>query len=319
MKKVIYIIMCAVMLTACETELEYNGPGSDPMLYVYAELTDSAGAGNDIFVGHTSFFVNGIDTSRLEDAVIEIARGDGNFVETGAEYVTPGDLRPGEQLRLRVNQKDFGTANAIAVCPPKIDVEILSVEEKKTKSRARSFDVKMKFLCDGVEIAGDFYWRILVYAHNSHVFRGDTVPGKESMLWESDDPVLQYDDAEENIDIWNALFGDPMFGYQPIKLKDAEYEAEMTLNGLDDYAVYYANSSGDVERKSDMYEWIDSIELVIDIASEDMVKYLDAKEECGDMALNLFKEPSLMFTNMDNGTGLFAIKSKIRKMIILEE
>lgn len=74
-----------------------------------------------------------------------------------------------------------------------------------------------------------------------------------------------------------------------------------------------------MERKADMYEWIDSIELVIDIASEDMVKYLDAKEECGDMALNLFKEPSLMFTNMDNGTGLFAIKSKIRKMIILEE
>ena len=85
--KQIYLIIAAIVIgvaTSCDTEIEYRGEQTQPMIFVHASISPTDDTAH-IFVGQTSFFLDNIIRDCADSAIVVITH---NGVSTSLQYGT---------------------------------------------------------------------------------------------------------------------------------------------------------------------------------------------------------------------------------------
>lgn len=317
MKKLLYILIVALLMAGCRTEIEYKGEGAEPALYVYA-LFDSDTL-NYVFVGQTSFFLEDRDDSCLDDAEVTLSVNGGTVVRLDydrdtALYVCDVRFTEGDTLLLRVNHARLGQAEAKAVVPPKIDMTVddvqFGVEDKIYDSRATLY-----FSVNDYKKMNNYYFELIPYVS----FRAEYYYSDEEIYWDTltdfrcvysyGSDFIAAPESEENVDIWNMIFGDSEYDFKKFDMKANRVKSVIEF----EYSryLYYCDSLV-----------VDSFYVDMDVYPSDYVEFVRQRDKAKYESMNPFVEPTQVQGNVKplgdkNAFGFFTITRQCSSSLVL--
>lgn len=315
MKRILYIFCLLLLFTACEQEIEYKGEQSEPKLVIQAEM----GEGDTLiacYVARSRFFLESsqsyyfpgmslaIDTLRNVTLTMESTSPSVTVLSEkqvgNVHYLslaTP--LQVGDRVKLTASHPELGTAEAEALIVPSLQGEVLQIDSSDVRNgcglKLRLHDYPLTDVVLGVQT--------FLYATERYEDESSTELWFSSVS--SNDEMFAF--------LHNAYSSDWGFYANGILLFPSNYEEGRVL----DLKI----------RTRDIYDskrvTVDSVVVVLSAMSEDyylyyrsMSKYIgmDTTDDTdlGSMMGSVLgvEEPVTVYTNVNNGYGIIAGKSK---------
>lgn len=325
MRKIIILLIGVLLLVSCKTEIEYKGPEADPSLYVEA-LFDNDSV-NYVFVGEATFFLKETNEDCLEDAVVTISVNGGEATLLGydsdtALYAFPKKLYTGDTLFMTVTHPRLGSAVATAVVPPTVD---MTIKEIRTEEKGKMYDnyAMIEFATadcretDGYYFTFEPYVTAEIYAEMYDDEHYNPQTHQYSKEWQTIEYLCLYfstfqllaaeTSMEEDIDIWNLIYGEGNFSPYQFDMKENKVECKVEFSA-DNWLMEYADSVRNV-----------GFYVLMDVYSEDYTEFRQQCEKASSESNNPFVEPTQVKGNvMPVGDtryafGCFSVVRKVGK------
>jgi len=319
-----FILLLCFLLLSCRTELEYNGPEGEPALYVYAMFDNDSL--NYVFVGETTFFLDESKRDCLKDAEVTISVNGEERVKLEydgdtALYVFRRRIETGDTLRLTVKHPRLGEAEAMAVVPPEMNMEVKEIRTQVQGMKYNNyaliqFSTEDCRKMDGYYFTFEPYIRAEVYATIYDDEHYDSVTYRYSKGWDtitymcsyySDFKMLEAEEsAEANVDIWNLIFGDDSFIARKFDMKENVVDCKVEFD-VDTMSLHNCDSV----RSLEFY-------ALMNIYSKDYTEFRQQRDKASSEANNPFVEPTQVKGNVKptGGTmyafGCFSITKKAK-------
>ncbi len=299
-------------LLACRTKMDIDLPESKKHAVVNSLIT----AGKPIFVelSESQGVFSRKPFAPIQEAHIKLYE-DAQFVEelqhTDTGYVSVATPRFGHTYRLEISNEDFSDVSTETVLLPPLSilsVDTMTVSDEsvytdygESAEYGKKMQFKLKIKDRGREAE---YFFVSVCAQNP-IYRIDTLTGKytfkgfggayKSLPSDSDDPIFMNDNS------YSFLEGFEGFVLNDHLFNKGEYNLEISVN----FDNHYNRGGGS---PFGMEELPDSIPVRIKFFSicEDLYKYIISYNKAEETEFNPFSQPVKVFSNVQNGLGIFS-------------
>lgn len=336
MKKIFLLAMAALVLTACEKEIEVDIEGTTPMVVVQSQnevgrpvslhLTYSRPIFSTFYIPTGAPYFEEIDNATVSLAVNGTNLGDAN--RDGGVYSFSYVPEEGDRLDLKVSVPGEEPITASATVPNRPTVK--DVEAKYVESSDNEYDYYYSFdlrftLVDKAATADFYSIRIyeddtiyyVVYDSLGNIERYDTVvpgyynnEGREIVFECSDyqivdanmgiDDIFEMEPGEEV-----SFYGTTLF-FTDGNINGTEHQIKLR-SYLNYRPEYYRHDS---YNNSDRLVKV-CVRLEVTAYSRDMYLYERTTDSYnGDDLLDLFGEPMQIHSNINGGIGMFGVSAK---------
>lgn len=281
MSRLLYIIALVLLvnLTACETEIAYNGNGQENFLVLNATINPDSLL--QCHVTRSNSFSEQTPIKQINDAVVSVYE-DGNLIEnlqsSGNGYYTSSGFKPsiGKEYTVKVEHSKFKTVKANATIPVKADASLVSV-------RSDEYTYESVFNVTINDKVGADYYQLLVFRYGvNYDDEGNAIEGYFRSGLYSSDPIFTYNkvvdedsDFSDDPDNVHKVFNDDLFDGQSYKFKFSMYD--------------------DSEHPP---------LILIAHLSEDLYLYYSSVQSKDYYEDNPFSEPVRIHTNINGGAGI---------------
>lgn len=333
--KITIIILISLLLSSCLTEIEFKSNATDPLLVVNSYITPDSTVKVDIAITH---LIPGVETDQewLDDATVVLSV-DGKVAETLVfaeatidsslieqygtyyynEYILPNlhgsyfsketTIEEDKTYELTISHPDYETATCQTIIPAAAKISGLNIDitnENNSYSNYTSLNYTVTFSDDAIE---ENYYRIyyeytIGYASEYYDSLGniDTIifvdNYRKTTYIDSDDPLLNPDEDADDI-----LFGSPSNRYNLF--------TDDIINGEEYDLTFYNNLYTDLERTTSFPgykgEFI-KVKVHLLTLNRDAYLYMKSSNVQSWYKDNIFSEPVQVYTNIDNGVGIFS-------------
>ncbi len=294
MKNIYLLLLITPLLFSCTKIVEFNGEISEPKLVINSIINPDSAI--KVSVSESRFFLDDAPIDNIENATVKLFE-DEIFITSLAHladgYYTSSDVMPiaGKSYTIEVDAPDFDEAHSEATIPNKID--IVSIDTLTTYytdyAYPENFEVGVK-ITDPAEEKN--YYRISCdieswrYVESSQEYIYNI---NDAWLW-SDDPVLT--GGEGNNEIFDTGVYNEYNIFDDMFFNGGTYTVKMNI--------------GTWHLMSDHEKCHYKIHIFLESLSEEYFKYLKSRTLHKANEDNLFTEPVPVFSNIENGIGIFA-------------
>lgn len=338
MKRLLYILpILFAALVSCEREITYHGEYDDPKLVVQAILY--AGEDSiDCFVDRSYFFLDDKPNTKepLSDAIIQIESASNPSLRlvrlrpVGACYrlYLSEPLQTNDTIRLSVTHPEYGTATAEEVIVPRFKVQLKSSvwDTKKCECRA-VFDLPdSPNLSNSLNVTAIVRWnKVYIYTEtkNGVQTKCDTSYSNSSYSkFESNHPIFA--SIQNSYDASKKRYYGTTLYFTGDYTSAKDVEIIMPINLSYDTTYVYNYSNGVTKYEYTTYT-VDTCVCTFSVTGQTFDTYMKSMraymgysdEPYDDMDLGAIfvemlgvEEPVPVYTNIENGFGLVASKSR---------
>lgn len=338
MKRLLYILpILFAALVSCEREITYHGEYDDPKLVVQAILY--AGEDSiDCFVDRSYFFLDDKPNTKepLSDAIIQIESASNPSLRlvrlhpVGACYrlYLSEPLQTNDTIRLSVTHPEYGTATAEEVIVPRFKVQLKSSvwDTKKCECRA-VFDLPdSPNLSNSLNVTAIVRWsKVYIYTEtkNGVQTKCDTSYSNSSYSkFESNHPIFA--STQNSYDASKKRYYGTTLYFTGDYTSAKDVEIIMPINLSYDTTYVYNYSNGVTKYEYTTYT-VDTCVCTFSVTGQTFDTYMKSMraymgysdEPYDDMDLGAIfvemlgvEEPVPVYTNIENGFGLVASKSR---------
>ena len=325
----IFLLLATILLVSCIDEIKFNNDLIDPELVINgfpsrdSIITIQVGASKPIPGTQNNFtwiddanvvlYVNGEEKETLEATAINYAGSDDYYVGSAnlpdTEYRAKTIATPGNVYKLVVTHPDYKTASCETIIPEVVSISGITatteyIQEEYSTDKVLKFKLKFKDPAD----EKNYYRLTLKYTTGTWqsynyedpedtsgiIYVQHNVPGYG---FSTEDPVLNPDE-----DANDFLFDSPSNEYNLFNddlINGTEYELKFSLY-VDSY-YNYDNNQEPVSHVGEFYR------VTLNLSSLTREAYLYIKSAATQLyyGIDIFSEPTQVFSNVENGTGIF--------------
>ena len=317
MKSVLRCLALLIVLSSCEQVIEPDLPEHTPRLVLHAFFT--ADGIWTAYVGRSSGILDSrpLHERSVADASVELLAGDRvieemKFLDAARGYVFEDSaLEAGETYSLQVSAPGFATIRATDAIPRPVPTSILSY---RTNTSARSeleirgeFSIKLEIQDPPGEAN---YYQISVY----QVSTGRGAWRYEEILSTKDPSIIADNGVDESPVEEGAFSGEAPY-FKDTLFDGRTHEIELTYDGVlilrEGIAQEEVAEDGQEPAKQKTYLQV----LYISAAYYEYLKTVRLHDSTRD---NPFAEPLSVYSNVENGYGIFAGYSSQTFELVLE-
>lgn len=293
MKRLIFCTLALLAFFSCQKVLDLDAETKTPKLVVNSLFNSDS-----TWKVHVSKSLSVIDNGELKDintATVRIFDDNNNLLEQLSSsgkgiYHSPTNLKPtlGKEYKVEVSASSFVTVSAKDFCPP--SVPILGIDTSSTISsfgdKEQNVTIRFQDPAGGKNYYG-IELELMRYKRNfnsSTSTYDTTFIGSDNIYLSSSNPVVD---------------NGPDSYAQTLTLKDNLFNGQQQSISFS----YYSYDSGDPDEFS-----VKKISLLS--LTDGTYKYLKSIEAYRNVDGNPFAEPVQVFTNVDNGFGIFGGQSR---------
>lgn len=338
MKRLLSILpILLLVLISCEREITYHGEYDDPKLVVQAILY--AGEDSiDCFVDRSYFFLDKKPNTKepLSDAIIQIESASNPSLRlvrlrpVGACYrlYLSEPLQTNDTIRLSVTHPEYGTARAEEVIVPRFKVQLKSSvwDTKKGECRAVFDFPDSPNLSNSLNVTAIVRWsKVYIYTEtkNGVQTKCDTSYSNSSYSkFESNHPIFA--STQNSYDASKKRYYGTTLYFTGDYTSAKDVEIIMPINLSYDTTYVYNYSNGVTKYEYTTYT-VDTCVCTFGVTGQTFDTYMKSMraymgysdEPYDDMDLGAMfvemlgvEEPVPVYTNVENGFGLVASKSR---------
>lgn len=287
------------LLSGCEKEIEFSGELKKPKLVLNCLFnTDSIWA---VKLSNSLSVIDQLNPGPVEGATIEILDGSGNLLEALSEispgqYVSPTGLQPvaGNIYQVRASKANFTTVTATNYTPQPVSILAWDTVRTVDGDGTELLEVTVRIQDNAAE--ENFYVLGMPYT-SMDIYGTDTFIYSYPVYMQTNDPIVnQTFDAEPGYtpSYPQLLFTDVLFSGGTYNLKFQ----------VDPYTFVYGQF-GDTQ-----------LDLVLYSCTEDFYRYLVSFDAYQAVSGNPFAQPVQVYSNVENGFGIFAGTSVFKVNLI---
>lgn len=279
MKKILYLLSIAFVLTACEDmsmTVDLDLPEHEPLLVVNS-IAESGVNLTQVYVSHSIDPLSSDDFEYVTDASVVLKENNVLMDEMFCAgdpiyfYTTHEQIEEGKTYQLEINHPSYPTTTTEVTAPVSVAIQSVVLGDTSEYTRELQFTIS-----DPEE--GNYYL-LKVFENDGYGWHG--------VGFETADPSFEDKGLiEDGYEGRKVMFNDQLF------------------NGM----------SKTFSLDIDYWEGIDSVKVQLYTVSESFYKYhvsrkLQNQSERGPSSI-LGAEPVVVYSNVQNGFGVFAVKSK---------
>ncbi|MBK5277947.1 MAG: DUF4249 domain-containing protein [Bacteroidia bacterium] len=282
-RKAFVLITLTAIGTACTTIVDFDIPLDKPWVVV-----NSLFSPDSVWQVHVSYSRNILDSrfgsfDPVRDAEVNILDQNDHVIETLSgspdrffQYTYKGKTKPtsGEFYSVQVKVKDK-LLKAASLSPIAVPITSLDVDSSAFKSQGEAVEMSITFKDPGE--TKNFY-EVKVLRDGFYVYNQDTIRYVENLFVEPVDPAMNNDNSNGA----SKLLKDNLFNGK-------NYVFRIKLRS---YRIYPENPP--------------RVRVVLQSVTEEYFRYFVAQSLQNNTSGDPFAQPVQIFTNIENGLGIFA-------------
>jgi hypothetical protein len=274
-----------VLIYGCETVVNIDLPSRENLLVVNSLFNPDSTWDVALSLSKNVLSQYNSPTTIINDASIDIIDDESGAVVDQLVFHSKtikyrGSTKPlsNKKYRIQVTAPNRGTAQSMGMAPTAIAITKLSIDSTKIKPGSDFSQVPIKIHFKDPEGEGNYYKLQVNSSYNNGNF-GSYV---NYIYFESNDSYLQ-----NNLDYYGSLlFNDKLFDGK-------EYIIPITID-----SYHFQNSS------------MKSFNFILSTLSKEQYDYETSKGAQGYTSGDPFAQPVIVFSNIENGLGIFAGSSR---------
>lgn len=335
MRKILFIIMAAVLLTACEKQVDMDIEALEPEVVVKAfgvtdsplwvRLTYSRPIFGTFYVRDGESYFEEIDDANVSLTVNGMTVG--SAVGDGGDYTFAYTPQAGDRLALSIAVPRYEVVTAEAEVPQMPQASNVSASGGESSSL---YDKVVRFTLTD-RAATDDYYSVRLRVHEIYYYTeydsAETVISRDTNDYEyyadfscTDYTVISNSDIDiEDPEATNTYWGDELL-FTDANISGLSHEFRLQIRDYgggyyEDERPYYYDGRSHWEQQS-----VITCKLEVSALSRDNYLYLqtvDAYDD--DELLSLFGEPVQLHSNVNGGIGIFGIRSRLTLNVPLND
>jgi hypothetical protein len=309
--KLVTILLSGLLMSSCEKEFILDLPGAENIIVVNSFFNSDEEL--SLTVTKSMLPQQNQTVVELENSKVSLFTN-GAFVEDLIYYKAPDDVIgsfysntkpvPGQTYKVEVETNDMGKAISQSVLPQKVDiVSDTAIWLKWISNEDSSFTIRYYFEIEFNDPQGENYYFITA---SVPVYKEDTINNtRQFEAWQYAE-ILSGDLPLHEIYLNNALL-----------FKDVTFNA--TLKMITGTATMYSNPDPHFYDEDEPFV-LDKSKLHIELHSLSK----DAYNFCSSFAKKIaaqddvYSEPTVIYTNIENGLGIFAGENISKRDIVIQ-